>query len=350
MDFMKDVVNIQITNVTGNTNTADLNTIMILAQHSAFTAPELFREAGSATDAKAMGFDEKSYVYRAVQTAFAQSPSPTKVLIGAGVAVDGSYVDMFDRLQMTKAGWLWLVSDLRDTAKQIELAKAVGGTEKFYAVGSNDITALDSSKATDVGSLLIKENIARAYAWYDDEEDGVNASEIALVARCSTRVAGTIQFTLKELNNVSIADTITSKTHITTLISKGYTFLANGNGKAYSYGAGTLGNGWIIDIGLAITWLQVRMRERIFNTVTGADKLGMDADGAGVVESDIRAVIAEGKELGIVAKDSPVVVSVPNVATLARAVRAGRILPNVYFNVRLTGGIAGVQVRGEVYE
>ena len=51
MDFIKDVVDIEISNVTGNTNTTDLNTIMILAKHSKFTAPELFRVYSEASQA-----------------------------------------------------------------------------------------------------------------------------------------------------------------------------------------------------------------------------------------------------------------------------------------------------------
>lgn len=354
MDFMKDIVDIQITNVTGNTNTTDLNTIMILAKHDKFTAPELFRAYSELADVATDGFEKTSYVYKALQSAFSQERRPRQILVGFGVAEDGSYVDAFEKLQMTQTGWLWLVSDLRDSAKQLELVKAVQATEKFYAVGTSDAKAVLASDETDIGSLIKAGQYSQAYAWFDVADKDLvdySATEIALLARCGGDVAGTVQFMLKELIGVPSPDSVVdTRTKQNTLTAKGYTFSAIGNGKAYSFGAGKLGNGEWIDIGLATTWIKVNVRERVFNTLTSIDKLGMENDGASVIEGDVRSVLMEARELGIIAKDSPIVVTVPDVTTLSKAQRAGRILPRVRFSARLSGAIIGTTIRGEVFE
>lgn len=354
MDFLKDVVDIQITNVTGNTNTTDLNTIMVLAKHDKFTAVEKYRAYTSAEDVATDGFEKTSYVYKALQLAFSQERRPREILVSAGVAEDGSYVDMFERLQMTQQGWLWLVSDLRDTAKQLELVKAVNATEKFYAVGSSDVDAVDASKETDIGSLIKKGQYSQAFAWFDAPDTDLvtyNVTEIAVLARCGGDTAGTVQFLLKKLVGVPSPDSIVdTRTKQNTLIAKGYTFSAIGNKVAYSYGSGKLGNGDWIDLGLATTWIKVNVRERVFNTLTSIDKLGMENDGASVIEGDVRSVLTQARDIGILAKDSPIVVTVPDVTTLSKAVRSGRKLPRVKFSGRLSGAITGASISGEVWE
>lgn len=352
MDFMKDVVDIQITNTTGNTNTTDLNTILIIAKHSQFTAPELFREYRSALQAKADGFTVNTYVYKALELAFSQKRIPSKVLVSRGVAEEGSYTDMFEQMQMLPVGWLWLISDLRDTAKQLELAKLVQTTEKFYCIGSSDPVAL-TAEETDISSLTKALDLSQVYCWYDAPDADLgdySASEMALLARCAGDVAGTVQFSQKELVGVLVPKTIVRPSQMTTLTAKGYTFPAIGNGKVSSYGSGKLANGEWIDIGLAITWIKVNIRERVFNALTNIDKLPMENDGASVIEGIVRSTLMEARDLGMIAKDSPIVVTVPDVTTMTKVQRAERKLPNVFFSARLSGAIVAVQIRGEVYE
>ena len=351
---MKDIVDIQITNVTGNTNTTDLNTILILAKHEKFLTPEMFRVYSDSKGATADGFEKTSYVYKALELAFSQERKPRRIVVARGVEASGSYVDMFEKMQMISQGWLWLVSDLRDPVKQLELAKAVQATEKFYCAGTSDADALLASAETDIGALIKKNQLSQTYAWFDVADADLtdySASEIALLARCGGNVAGTAQFMLKLLRGVAdpskVVDTPTKQN---TLTAKGYTYCAIGNGKTYSFGSGKFGDGSWIDIGLATIWVKVNIRERIFNTLTSVDTLPMANDGASVIEGDVRSVLMQGVALGIIAGDSPIVVTVPDVTALTKVERSQRTLPRVKFSCRLNGAITGVQAVGEVYE
>ncbi|QQV88737.1 tail sheath protein [Acinetobacter phage Liucustia] len=357
MDFMKNIVDVQITNVTGNTNTTDLNTILILAKHTVFSVAERFRVYRDAAAAKADGFPDKSYVYKALQLAFSQNLRPTQIIVANGLAADAdvtAYVKAFDELQTIPQGWLWMVSDLRDSDDQLTLAKAVQATEKFYAIGTSDVNAIDAAVETDIGPLIKVNQLTQAYAWFDVADPDLgeySATEIALLARCAGKTAGTVQFLLKELVGVPSPDSVVkTPTHQTTLTGKGYTFAAVGNGKTYSYGSGKVGNGDWIDIRLVITWTVVNIRERIFNTLTSLDTLGMDNDGASVIESDVRSVLMEGQDLGMYSRDAPITVTVPDVTMLTKAQRHSRILPRVTFEAQLRGAMIGTVIRGSVYE
>lgn len=357
MDFMKNIIDVQIRNTTGNTNTTDLNTIMILAKHTVFTAPERFRIYRDAAAAKTDGFADKSYVYKALQSAFSQQYKPALVVVGRGLAEDATasdYVTAFEQMQTITQGWLWLVSDLRVAADQLTLAKAVQTTEKFYAIGTSDADAVDATKETDIGSLIQKEQLTQAYAWFDiaDPDLGTySASEIALLARCAGKTAGTVQFLYKELVGVQSPDSVVdTDTKQGTLTAKGYTFAAVGNKKVYSYGAGKVGNGDWIDIRLVMTWTTVNIRERVFRTITSLDKLGMENDGAATIESDVRGVLMDGRDLGMFSRDAPIIVTVPDVTMLTPAERHSRVLPRVTFEAQLTGAITGTVIRGSVYE
>lgn len=351
MDFMKDIVNVSIRNVTGNTNVTDLNTILIVADHDVFTAPELYRVYTEASQAKTDGFAEESYVHKSLQLAFSQEVRPTHVLVSVGVGATKDYNAMFERMLMIDEGWLWLISDLRDTAKQVSLAEAVQAEEKMYAAATSDVKAFAAGDETDLSSQIKAKQLGNTFVWFDDVDAdvGLSYSEIAVVARCSAGVAGSVQFLLKLLVGITTPASVDTKTKQRILTSKGYTYAAVGNKKTYSYGSGETGNGWI-DINLAILWIKVGIREDLFNLLTSEDKLPMEDVGASAVESRVRSRLMLGQDLGIIAKDTPITVTVPKVSQMTPVERSKRELPRVKFSCRLNGAIISVTVNGEVFE
>lgn len=176
-----------------------------------------------------------------------------------------------------------------------------------------------------------------------------NYSEAAILGRCANGIAGTVNFKLKRLIGVTVPDTITGLTDISTLENKGYTFAANLEQTVRSFGSTRTGSGDWVDNVLAILWLKVNIRERVFNTIANEEKLPYTTDGAAAIESSVRSVISEAQGYGIVADDTPVSVTTPNILDLTPEQRNTRILPNVRFKCRLAGAINGVQIRGEVY-
>lgn len=357
MDMLKKFVDVEISNITGNTNTTDLNTIMILAKHTVGTAVERFRVYSDAAAAKADGHAEKSYVYKALLCAFSQTRRPAQIVVASGLAAEAKvtdYINAFDAAQTFSQGWLWVVNDIRVAADQLKFAEAVQATEKMYAAGTSEAVAVDQSKATDIGSLVLGKNLTQTYCWFDIPDPDLvtySATEIALLARCGGDVAGTVQFLLKPLIAVALPDAIVdTPTKQNTLEAKGYTFAGLFNGQVVSVGSGKVGNGEWIDIRLATAWIKTNIRQDLANLFTSVDKLGMSNDGAASVETVVRSVLLRGRDLGIIAKDSPISVTTPDVTQLTKQERSKRKLPRVRFKCRLEGAIIAAEVRGEVYE
>lgn len=355
-NLIEQVVDIQIRNITTNTYSRDLNTIMIIADHSEFTAPELYRAYTNSAAVLADGFETTSYVYNAVNTIFSQEITPTRVLVSKGV-VDADYFSVLENMMVIPAGWLWLISDLRDVAKQVEIAKFVESNQKFYLAATHSVDAFDITKTTDLGSQLKELSLKNTATWYDTPilvgDDPVvetaNYSEAALLGRCANGIAGSVNFRLKLLIGVTAPSTIDTQTKLDNLKAKNYNFVAYIEEQYRSFGSGKVAGGEWIHIRLGITWLEVNIREEVFYTIATPDKLDFENTGAAAIESAIRSVIARAQRNGIVAKDSPVNVSVPNVLDLTPQQRADGILPDVTFNVRMSGAIQGTVIRGEVY-
>lgn len=351
-NLIEQVIDLQIRNVTSNTYTRDLNTILILAKHTVFTAPELYREYTNSLSALDDGFDNDSYVYEALNTLFSQEVKPAKAIVGRGVTdVAGDYFTAYEQMLMIPQGWLWLISDLRDAEEQIEIAQLGESNKKFYLAATHSADALNSAITTDLGSRVKALSLNNTATWYDDAIDGTEPkfSEAAILGRCANGTAGTVNFRLKKLIGVTVPTSIDTNTKLTTLNNKNYNFAATLEGQTRSYGSGKVGSGEWIHIRLGITWLEVGMREDLFYTVADTEKLGYENEGAAAIESAIRSRLSRGQKIGIIAKDSPIEVSVPNVLDLTPQQRGTGILPDVTFSARMSGAIQGAIVRGGVY-
>ena len=355
-ELINQIVDVQIRNVTSNTYSRDLNTITVLAKHDVFTAPEIYRVYQSSTSMAEDGFDLDSYAYNAVRVIFSQEITPVNVVVGRVTAsgTNGDYLTAFNQLLMIPQGWLWLISDLRDTATQVTLAGIAQTNDKMYLAATHDASALDPLLDTDLSSQVKALSYSNTAAWYDDALGTVELplpsySEAALVGRCANGVAGTVNFRLKRLVGLTPATSVDSLTKMTALENKGYTFAANIEQSVRSFGSTKTGSGEWIDAVLAIIWLKTNIRERVFATIANSEKLPYETEGAAAIEADVRSVIAEAQGYDIVADDTPISVTTPNILDLTPAQRNTRILPNVRFSCRLSGAINGTVIRGEVF-
>ena len=354
-ELINQIVDVQIRNVTSNTYSRDLNTIAILSKHDVFTAPEVYRVYQSSSAMAEDGFDLDSYAYNAVRTIFSQEITPVNVVVGRvpTSSIDNSdYVTALNQLLMIPQGWTWLISDLRDKDTQITVAGIVEVNDKMYLAATHDVTyALDPLVTTDLSSELKALSYSNTATWFDDIlSSGLpNYSEAALVGRCANGIAGTVNFRLKRLVGVIPPASVDTLSKMKTLEDKGYTFAATVEQSTRSYGSTKTASGEWIDVVLAILWLKTNIRERVFATVANSEKLPYETEGAAAIEAEIRSVIAEAQSYNIVADDTPISVTTPNVLDLTPAQRNSRILPNVRFTCRLSGAINSTVIRGEVY-
>lgn len=355
-ELINQIVDVQIRNVTSNTYSRDLNTIAVLAKHDVFTAPELYRVYQSSSSMAEDGFDLSSYAYNAVRVIFSQEITPVNVVVGrvAASGTNADYLAAFNQMLMIPQGWLWLISDLRDKATQITLAGLVQANDKMYLAATHSADAFNTAISTDLASEIKALSYSNTVVWFDealgdDLAPLPNYSEAALLGRCANGVAGTVNFRLKRLVGITPAASVDSLTKMKALEDKGYTFAATVEQSVRSFGSTKTGSGEWIDVVLSVIWLKTNIRERVFATIANSEKLPYETEGAAAIEADVRSVIAEAQGYDIVADDTPISVTTPNVLDLTPAQRNTRILPNVKFSCRLSGAINGTVIRGEVY-
>ena len=167
-ELINRVVDVQIRNITTNTYSRNLNTILVLAKGDEFTEP--YRVYGDSTSMVEDGFDYNGYAYNAVRTIFSQEIVPTEVVVAlvSPTATEEDYLDKFNEMLNVTQGWLWLISDLRNTNSQVELAKLVEVNDKMYCAATHEDGAFDSQSTTDLASRIKALSLRNTFVWYDE--------------------------------------------------------------------------------------------------------------------------------------------------------------------------------------
>lgn len=171
-ELINQVVDVQIRNVTSNTYSRDLNTVLILAGEAinVFDTDEQYRVYQDSGSMLEDGFSTDSYEYNAARLLFIQEIRPTRVVVGS---VDGDsevdYIEAFEKMLMIPQGWLWLISDTRDVDTQIQLAYLVEENDKMYLAATHDEGVLDAQDDTDLSSRIKTLQLSHTACWYDGE-------------------------------------------------------------------------------------------------------------------------------------------------------------------------------------
>lgn len=167
-ELINQVVDVQIRNVTSNTFSRDLNTILIISKDNSYSGYRVYQDSASMLED---GFDIESYAYNAVRTIFSQQYTPTKVLVCniPKISIDLDYLTAFNDMLLSSDGWLWVISDLRDVSTQLQLAGLVEENDKMYCAATHDDKALDTAEDTDLASRIKSLSYSRTFCWYDKD-------------------------------------------------------------------------------------------------------------------------------------------------------------------------------------
>lgn len=116
---------------------------------------------------------------------------------------------------------------------------------------------------------------------------------------------------------------------------------------------GVSASGEFLDITRGIDWLRARLQERIFSRLANLDKIAFTDPGIAIVDSEIRAQLAEATESpskpnNLLAADPPAVVNVPLASAVSSVNKANRLLPDVTFSATLAGAVHAAEIAGTV--
>jgi len=111
---------------------------------------------------------------------------------------------------------------------------------------------------------------------------------------------------------------------------------------------GTVGSGDWIDTTRGVDWLKSRMGERIITALANAKKVPYTDTGAVVLETEVRAQLQDGVDVGLLRSDPKPTVTIPSVASQSTSNRQARYFPNITFAAQLAGAVHKVGVSGTV--
>ena len=90
------------------------------------------------------------------------------------------------------------------------------------------------------------------------------------------------------------------------------------------------------------------MQERLFYRLVNTLKIPFTRAGAAIIESEIRAVYAEGVANGGFSPDIAPIIYVPDPNTLDPNLRAKRIFSGIQFTFKLAGAVHFIAIQGFV--
>lgn len=238
--------------------------------------------------------------------------------------------------------WYALILTSRAEADQLTAAAAIEPMRKIF-LAADDAAGIIASTTTDVLAKLEALAYNRTAFWYHGTDNAY--IEAAVAGRCLPTDPGSETWAFKTLAGVS-ADALT------TTQSQNVRVLKSGNTYETIAGLnvtreGQMVSGRFIDQTRFIDWLEARLQERIFTILIQNDKIPYTNAGVALIEAGIRAVLRQGVDAGGLDPDS-IEVSVPDVADVDSTDRGNRLLPDVTFSARLTGGIHNIEISGVV--
>lgn len=253
--------------------------------------------------------------------------------LGAILAAD----DDWYALCLTTNGKL----DIEDAADWVE------SNGKFFIAMTQDLEVLDSGDTDDAASEASSSNLTRTkVVWHNDGEEQIDA---AWLGRCLPENPGSITWEYKTLAGISAPPLAElSTTQKTTIVTKDASHYESLAGVSFAKNSAMADDSFYLDTRRGIDWIEARIQEAVFATLTTADKVPYTEAGVALIRAQINAVLLQAAARDIIV-ESTISITTPPVASVSAANKAARTLPDVSFSAQLAGAIHTLTIAGDVY-
>jgi hypothetical protein len=227
-------------------------------------------------------------------------------------------------------------------ADQLTCAAWTESQKKIYLTRSN-VAGILAATTTDIAARLHALSYHRSAVMYYGSTDDYR--DAAWAGACLPLDPGSETWKFKTLVGV-VPDSLTT-TQITNAQGKRcnlYRTIGGINVTSEGYAA----SGRFLDQTRGIDWLEARLQEDVFQVLATTPKVPYTDAGVMLITAPIRARLANGVAVGLLADDPAPTVTAPLVADVNVTDRANRLLPDVTFSATLAGAIHSVQIAGVV--
>lgn len=338
---LKEVVSVVINRETSFIREADLNTTLILSNNTKFTdAYRIYTDLDALIDD---GFDTDSFVYKAVQLAFSQSPRPKKIVVSGGTVATGGYVTKITNTRAAYNQFLFLVTDATADADIEAIAAYVQAQELFYGVTVEDLV--------EKGELIerLKElGYTRTMVLFNENTTNT-VPEAGWIGRFGSEPAGSNTWVMKPITGLLPSELTEAQKQYLEDNNVSWLESYEGDDNVVSARAGKVSEGEWIDVMLGVQWITTRMREAVYNVLRNQRKVGMSNEGLALIESAIRQVLDRAVSMGILASSPQYTLTLPDILAMTPQERNSRRVSGITFRARLEGAIHFVDIVGTVY-
>ena len=263
---------------------------------------------------------------------------------------DPGYADDIAAVRAVDDDWYGLgLADTNGVAAASAVAAAIETMRKVFFTNTSDTLASDLATTTDTNSVFASNSYARSLCLYDDNDTG-GFSGIASLGNLFPFDPGVGPYAGGVLNGRTLggvtADALTPTQH-DNLRTKGYSIYITTAGINHVLG-GESGSGEWIDFTRFVDWYVTRLQESLAALQFNNRRVPFDARGISLVESVLRAQLAQGLASGGIApldaEGKEPSVYVPPLSSTTQQDRASRVYNGCKTAFQYAGAIQSVGV------
>lgn len=342
------IVNVQISLNTNSVSSEGFNTILVVGEHTHGT--DRVKTYTNINDLTEDGFTTTDPIYKAVMSAFSQSPRPNIVKVGQRKTSE-EIVDTMNAVVSVDNDFYGIVLASRETDDILAMAAWAETQTKLFGTSTAEETAKSAEQQTDLISTLKAKNYYRTFVFYHELAND-EYIEAGVMAKCFDSEPGGETWANKILTGLT-ADNLTESEYKAIRGKNGNTFEAFKNNNITQNGK-VVGGEWI-DVIRFRDWLQEDITVNVFNLLINNNKIPYTDAGIALVENQINKSLLAGQRMGGIApteydendvENPGYVITVPLASNIPANIKATRVLEGITFTARLAGAIHAVEIEG----
>jgi hypothetical protein len=315
-----------------------------------FDADHRVRLFSSPSEILEAGFTSDSFIYRAAEKQFSQSPHIGQIYVGLKMSSDASWADTLTAIMNQNNSWYALSTSARTMADQQQIAQWVQANEKLTILATGDDTVINEETG-DIASWAKLMNLDRVVVFYHPDA-GLNESgkvkevdpipEAAYFGKMLTKHPGSPTWKFKDLQ--AVPTFALTGGQFTTAMNKNATVYCLVADVAMTF-EGKTAAGEYIDVIHGLDWLKARIQNLVFTPMKQMDKIPFTDSGIQIIVGQLRAALDEGVRYSILASFD---ITNPSAAEVPADQKAKRNLPDVNWTSPLAGAIHSTEINGTV--
>ena len=363
-ELLDKIVQVTITRQTTVPSMRSFNELLIADEFDpagitpVFDEDHRVRVFGSAEEVLSAGFATSSYVYRAFQKLFSQSPHIGRAWVGLKLDTDPSWADALTNIKKQNNTFYAVTASPRRMIDQQQVAQWIQANKKLGILATGD-PAVANEETGDFAAWAKLNNLDRVAAFYHPDSEPIVTEvspgdftydmnpddpipDVAYFGKMLTKHPGTPTWKFKSLQAVPTYD----------LDEGQFTRTQEKNATVYCLVAdvpttfeGKVAAGEFIDVIHGCDWLEARIQALIFAKLVQVDKVPFTNAGIIMIVDELRRALDEAIRVQLLADYE---IGRPDAADVSPLEKGKRVLPDITFEGTLAGAIHAVQVRGVV--